>query len=470
MGGGSSQKVLKQEEDEIYGGSFVTNRRQFAESVGNFPAEHACFKPNGSPEVFNGNDDSDECLSDGERTTSSSTETERSEAHLSPNISPHKLETYSVNKMDQNGPPSSKLNTSMAYVDCLTSPGNLNQLKPNGTYHSIQHGSTSSSGWSADGTNESSFSEPSTPSSGFWEGTLTTSRPKIDTLDDSIQSSSNGDGNGYMNNSRSCRSFSFNSDSHPSPPTDVRNTDATRFASDGAPSTTLGIKKPIDGATLSKEVRGDAPKGRNSPLLVPEKLNRLDVDTRSDPPVSKFRDPRDTTFMSTHLPNVSSGSLSLERSNHVINGMKTTLHPLESKEGGFLSPTASVAHIPPSSTRRSLQGAVAASSSEVGSFSPNARNGLTTSMWKVVDHLRASKSSREHQSVVGSESVGRYNAKVWKESCYAICANNLLVWDLIPGWMSSFLQGLFPYDHFVKLYNWNKIELRPCGLTNTGNR
>ncbi|XP_058221282.1 ubiquitin carboxyl-terminal hydrolase 17 isoform X1 [Rhododendron vialii] len=440
-GGGSSQKVLKQEEDEIYGGRFVTNGRQFAESVENFPAEHACFKPNGSPKVFNGNDDSDECLSDGERTTSSSTETERSEAHLSPNISPHKPETFSVNKMDQNGPPSSKLNTSMAYVDCLTSPGNLNQLKPNGTHHSIQHGSTSSSGWSADGTNESSFSEPSTPSSGFWEGTLTSGRPKIDTLDDSIQSSSNGDGNGYMNNSRSCRSFSFNSDSHPAPPTDVRHTDATRFASDGAPSTTLGIKKPIDGATLSKEVRGDAPKGRNSPLLVPEKLNRLDVDTRSDRPVSKSRDPRDTTFMSMHPPNVSSiRSLSLERSNHMINGMKTSLHPLESKEGGFLSPTASVTHILPSSTRRSLQGAVAASSSEVGSFSPNARNGLTTSMRKVVDQLRGSKSSQEHQSVVGSESVGRYNAK-----------------------------GLFPYDHFVKLYNWNKIELRPCGLTNTGN-
>lgn len=32
------------------------------------------------------------------------------------------------------------------------------------------------------------------------------------------------------------------------------------------------------------------------------------------------------------------------------------------------------------------------------------------------------------------------------------------------------LQGIFPYELFVKLYNWNKLELRPCGLINCGNR
>lgn len=36
----------------------------------------------------------------------------------------------------------------------------------------------------------------------------------------------------------------------------------------------------------------------------------------------------------------------------------------------------------------------------------------------------------------------------------------------------SFLsfQMLFPYDYFVKLYNCDKVELHPCGLTNCGNR
>ncbi|KAH7849246.1 hypothetical protein Vadar_015133 [Vaccinium darrowii] len=440
VGGGYSQKVLKQEEDEIHGTRFVTDGRHFAKSVEKFPAEHAFSEPNDdSPEVFNGNDDSEvECLSDGERTNSSSTE--RSVGHLSPNSSPDKLETYSVSNMEKNGPPSSKLTTSMGYVDFLTRPGKLNQLKPNDIDHSIQPGSTSSSGWSADGTNDSSFSEPSTPSSGFWEGTLSSSR-KIDILGDSMQSSSNGDGNGYMDNSRSSQSFFFNSGSRSATPIDVQNPDASRVASDGAASTTLRIKKPLDRATLSKEARGKAPKGRNSPLLVPEKINRLDVETSSDSPVSKSRDFRYTPSMSTHPPNGSSiQALSRERSNHVINGTKTSLHPLESKEGGYFSANASVAHIPPVAGRQSLQGAVAASSSEVGSFSPNARNGLKTSIRKVFDQLGVSKPSRQYQSGVGSESVGRYNVK-----------------------------GLFHYENFVKLYIWNKIELQPCGLTNCGN-
>lgn len=33
-----------------------------------------------------------------------------------------------------------------------------------------------------------------------------------------------------------------------------------------------------------------------------------------------------------------------------------------------------------------------------------------------------------------------------------------------------FSQSLFPYELFVKLYNWNKVELQPFGLTNCGNR
>ncbi|KAH9756271.1 ubiquitin carboxyl-terminal hydrolase 16 [Citrus sinensis] len=34
---------------------------------------------------------------------------------------------------------------------------------------------------------------------------------------------------------------------------------------------------------------------------------------------------------------------------------------------------------------------------------------------------------------------------------------------------SSSSEGLFSYELFVKLYNWNKVELQPCGLINCGN-
>lgn len=37
-------------------------------------------------------------------------------------------------------------------------------------------------------------------------------------------------------------------------------------------------------------------------------------------------------------------------------------------------------------------------------------------------------------------------------------------------YISFTLQGLFPYDLFVKLYTWKEVELLPCGLVNCGNR
>ncbi|THG07069.1 hypothetical protein TEA_016314 [Camellia sinensis var. sinensis] len=458
LGGGASQKVLKQEEEEIYGNSFETEERQYAESVKNLPEEPAFSKSNGSVDSFCGSDDSEvKCAANGKEKNSSSRETKRSVGHQSANVFPDKLETNCVD-MDQNGPPSSKHNTSVGSVDRLTSSGKLNKTKPNGRNHDIQYESTSTSGWSADGTNDSSFSEPSTPSSGFWEGTIKSSRPKIDTLDVSAQSSSSGAGDGNIHNSPSSLSSSFNFDNRNSVPSaDVQGSDTTTVISDGAHSTTSGIKKPIDRAVLSEEIGEDVSKGRSSPLLSsPEKSNHMDVHTSSDSLVSKSREPRYTSSsayayptssaggpsVSTHASKVSSiRSVSPKRSNHVSNGSSTTPRSLESKESGPLSSTT---------RRHSLQGAksgkddsahaVSVSSSESTSYSPNAINGLKTSMLKVVGQLRASKSSRQSQSEVGSEIAGRYDNK-----------------------------GLFSYELFVKLYNWNKIELWPCGLINCGN-
>jgi hypothetical protein len=31
-------------------------------------------------------------------------------------------------------------------------------------------------------------------------------------------------------------------------------------------------------------------------------------------------------------------------------------------------------------------------------------------------------------------------------------------------------QVLFPYNEFLKLYNWNDFDFVPCGLMNCGNR
>ncbi|KAJ8445096.1 hypothetical protein Cgig2_029468 [Carnegiea gigantea] len=59
---------------------------------------------------------------------------------------------------------------------------------------------------------------------------------------------------------------------------------------------------------------------------------------------------------------------------------------------------------------------------------------LKTSVLKVVEQLRAPRSSKQ------SEATGRNTDR-----------------------------GVFPYELFVKLYHWNKAELRPSGLINCGN-
>lgn len=78
----------------------------------------------------------------------------------------------------------------------------------------------------------------------------------------------------------------------------------------------------------------------------------------------------------------------------------------------------------------------------VANCSPNSKDGLKASVLKVVDHdqFRGSNLSKHFPVAVGSDIAGKYSDK-----------------------------GLFPYDLFVKLYNWNRAEFQPFGLTNCGN-
>ncbi|GFY96090.1 ubiquitin-specific protease 16 [Actinidia rufa] len=387
--GGSSQKVLKQEEYDIDRNSFETDGRQFVKSVQNLPKKPAGLNSDFSSEAFCANDDSEvKCPTDGKDTNSTSRETERSDRHQSTNIFPDKLET-----------------------SCVDNSGST----------------SSSSGWSADGSADSSFSDPSTPSSSFWEGSITSRRPKVDVLGDSAQSSSSGPGDAYLHNSGSSLSFSFK----------------------------------FHGNVVPPVVEQDASKGRSSPLLSSEKSDHIWMFTQaSDSPVSKSRESRycsSSTYayttssvggplVSTHAPKVSSiSSMSSERSNRMVDDTSIISHPVASKEGESLSSSAYAAHLSSNTRRHSLQhvnpGKVEnAYAINTTSEHANAKNGLKMSMWKTVDRLRVSKSSLHHQSEVGSEITGRYSNK-----------------------------GLFPYELFVKLYNWNKIELPPFGLTNCGN-
>lgn len=76
--------------------------------------------------------------------------------------------------------------------------------------------------------------------------------------------------------------------------------------------------------------------------------------------------------------------------------------------------------------------------SSVG-FSQNPSIGFKKSVKKVLHRAKLSKASKQAES-------GRVNGVVAKPS-----------------------QILFPYECFVELFNWSKLELYPCGLVNCGN-
>ncbi|KAA8538172.1 hypothetical protein F0562_027780 [Nyssa sinensis] len=480
LGGGSTQKVFKQQIKEIYDNSFESG----AKPIEALREEPASSKSSHSPDVLPEKDDINfECLADGKQTNSTSPDgfsecmtswgssvdvavkrvpsshhPERLDGHQSTNIVPDKLET-NANSMDQTRPPFSEDPTLVISVGNFTTSGKLNQIKTDCS-NGDAHCGSSSSDWTVDGSIESSISEPSSPSSGFWAGTIDSNRSRDNVLDDSAQSSSNEAGNGNMSGFQSSLRFSFNLARDAVPPLHIRVSDAKTIISDEACPTTSGIKKSIDEAALSEEISKDATKVRISPSLDSEISNHMDNDTSSESCILKSREvlsssasrctPASRTgehSISKDASNVSSlPSLSTERSNRLVNGTSSS-HVLKSKEVGSLS---SNAHLSSSAGRLSVLGeksgkvdgahAVAASSSQSPSYSPNASNGLKTSMWKVVDQLRPSKLSRHYPSGVGSEITGRYNNK-----------------------------GLFPYEQFVKLYHWNKVELRPCGLINCGN-
>ncbi|KAI4389819.1 hypothetical protein MLD38_002001 [Melastoma candidum] len=80
-----------------------------------------------------------------------------------------------------------------------------------------------------------------------------------------------------------------------------------------------------------------------------------------------------------------------------------------------------------------------ASTSAAGRL-PSAKNGLRTSVWKVLDQFRGSVLVKHPRTVVGSDMLGRGNSK-----------------------------ALLSYKSFAKLYSQKRLELRPCGLVNCGN-
>ncbi|CAK9148980.1 unnamed protein product [Ilex paraguariensis] len=484
MGGTSNLKASKLEENESSGYSVETEGEQRAKPVETSPEVPTCSNASrlGLP---HGKDDIQTvCLADDKGTNltghllpkgfsasatssessvdasvSDSNDSDRSDEHQSTNVSLEKFDSICEN-IKQTKPPFSKHPLWASSVDSFIRSGKVNQIKPNCIDGDSQCGSSSSSGWSVGGSHESSFSEPSTSSSGFWDGTLESSRSRNDALDGSVLFSSNEAGDGNAVSAMDHRSSSFDLAGNAVSAVDVQGFGTKTSISENVQSIKSGSREPTDGIAKLKERSENGSKSRRSPSLSSKMSNHIDADIlkssehRYSSCSASYAYPTSSAEGRSQIKDVSKvsplPSLSAERSNYGVNNTSSTLHTLKSEEVRSLSSKPSDTHLSSTCGRHTVQNVQsgqidpayegAACSSQFAGKYPNAGNGVKTSMRKVVDQLRASTLSRYYTLGTGSEIAGRYSNK-----------------------------GLFPYELFVKLYNWNKVELRPCGLTNCGN-
>ncbi|KAJ9560383.1 hypothetical protein OSB04_005543 [Centaurea solstitialis] len=303
-----------------------------------------------------------------------------------------------------------------------------------------QSGTSNSSLWTDDGSNESSLSEPSTNSS---VGTIRNKKSSIDEHDDFAPGSSAEAANGYMANHTIKGGYNSN----------IMNGFSASKIVDGSGPTGFGSRKSNNDNNFSKDMVNDGSKSRRSTTWDVGADSSPSKSMESKNPQSGASSHRASAGYSTLKDNKAFGGLpssGFERSNDVCGNKSTTSHTSKSREVGSPLSRASDNYITTFTSRHVSHSIkpvkvdddshrVTTCSSQLTENSPSARSASKTSKLKV-DQLKPSNLSRKETLEGGSETTHKYSFK-----------------------------GLFPYEMFVKLYNQKKVELQPCGLRNCGN-
>ncbi|KAL1821822.1 hypothetical protein ACET3Z_016691 [Daucus carota] len=346
------------------------------------------------------------------------------------------------------------------------------QYKPDSSDGDSHSFSSSTSGWSVDGSSDS-LSEPYTPSSGFWEGNINSRRSRNGANYDGTQSILSDFGGDVMLSPVSSMRYSADMAKSLTRGMPQQGFNSNTMISNGGPSASR-TKRYVSDATSSVKLCKDNLKSKSLNL---ETSASMHVETGCNSRVLNSRETKSSSsdnhcarpcandqghLIMKDFKNISnSPSLCSERSNKVRNDTISSSHALESQEvgsvlcrdsdTGLTSSTSRDAGLTSSTSRDAGHIAnlskvsdgvhgFAGSSSKSPINSTSARNGLKSTMLKVVDQLKPSKISKPYSTGLDSGTVGKYNVK-----------------------------GLFSYELFVKLYNWNKVDMQPCGLINCGN-
>lgn len=286
--------------------------------------------------------------------------------------------------------------------------------------------------------------------SGFWDKALDSRGIKDDTYPSHSDESA-----GEKTDSGLSFRFQFST----TPPLHIQDTKAKESSNDDTLPNPVGKNMPHPGPASSENVIHSS-KARNLSFINGKDANimsttpggsehdQLESKDRSEPPLYSFssqtssigKDPGSADAMSIH----NFQSSSSVASNHVMDNHGCTLKSTDIRcqtrglADSKLVSTIEVNSHPGTKHRKNEYGTV--TSSHAASYSANSKSGLKTSVLKVVDQFRGSNLSKHVPSAARSDIAGKYNDK-----------------------------GFFPYETFVKLYNSNKVELRPFGLINIGN-
>ncbi|KAL1817635.1 hypothetical protein ACET3Z_020209 [Daucus carota] len=285
--------------------------------------------------------------------------------------------------------------------------------------------SCTSSGQKIGGSNDS-LSDPATTSSGFWEGTIKSRRSRHDADDNCTRSSSSEYYNG----------IALGTEGHVSEAALLVN--LNKKASTSRMSTSLNVKTStsvhVDSVDSSIMKSRETKSSRSSDSCAkPDAIDRGHLVAKDSKSTSSL-----PSLCSERLNKVSNDTIISSRASR---SQKVGTMLCKDYDAGLTSsPGTDEDHKAKWLNVDDGIPRVTTSLPQLPTVAANAKNGLKQTMLKVVDQLKPSKVSRHYSMGVGSEILGKYTPK-----------------------------GLFSYEQFVKLYNWNKVEMQPCGLINCGN-
>ncbi|KAL9229136.1 hypothetical protein vseg_004637 [Gypsophila vaccaria] len=269
--------------------------------------------------------------------------------------------------------------------------------------------------------------EASTHATGFWDGTLDTSRTRKYVLGNNAKPKPVGADNEKVPDLMSTVQFSQELPGGHSPDKHSR---APETVSSNL-GTTRSAKRVVEITSSNKDSAVE--RRRQSTILLSSKGPYTKIEGVVENKIKAGEVERSASSEDISLPSSSS------RANHLERNHQETRQTIMFKDTGFslqsngILPSDMKEHTAPAESLVKTVGDMAVPP-RLAKALPSSSVGLKSSMLKVFDQLRAPRSANQ------GDGAGRNGEK-----------------------------ALFAYDVFVKLYHWNKVELRPCGLINCGN-